>query len=217
MSSSKEKINLLIVDDHPLVSDGIRMMLQDVDYIAITATARNGKEALEILQGEEVTILLLDISLPDINGLELCTQIRKQYPSIYILGLTSTNEAGIISSFLKNGGNGYLLKNMERNELIEAIDSVLNNKVYLSKAANEKILEQFQNIQKAMDSVPLLTRREKEILQLVNEGLSSPQIAERLYLSQFTIETHRKNLMQKIGVNNTASLLKKARDLQLLS
>lgn len=217
MSSSKEKINLLIVDDHPLVSDGIRMMLQDVDYIEITATARNGKEALEILQGEDVTILLLDISLPDINGLELCTQIRKKYPSIFILGLTSTNEAGIISSFLKNGGNGYLLKNMERNELIEAIDSVLNNKVYLSKAANEKILEQFQNIQKAMDSVPLLTRREKEILQLVNEGLSSPQIAERLYLSQFTVETHRKNLMQKIGVTNTASLLKKARELQLLS
>lgn len=217
MSNSNDKIKLLIVDDHPLVSDGIRMMLQDVAYIVITATARNGKEALSLLQEEEVTIMLLDISLPDINGLDLCLQIRKKYPSIFILGLTSTNEAGIISSFLKNGGNGYLLKNMERGELLEAIETVLNQKVYLSKAANEKILEQFQNIQNAMDSVPILTRREKEILQLVNDGLSSPQIADRLYLSQFTVETHRKNLMQKIGVNNTASLLKKARDLQLLS
>ena len=129
---------------------------------------------------------------------------------------TSTNEAGIITQFLARGGNGYLLKNMERDELLAAIDEVMNDKIFLSKAANQKILEQFITISDALKSTPVLTRREKEIIQLLYEGLTGPQIAERLFLSPYTIETHRKNLLQKLNVSSTQLMLRYAKENKLI-
>jgi DNA-binding NarL/FixJ family response regulator len=123
------------------------------------------------------------------DGLELCKIIRQKNKAVKIIGLTSTNEAGIITQLLANGGNGYLLKNMERDELIRAIDEVMNGKIFLSQAANQKILEQFHSLKDAMNKVPVLTRREKEILELLYEGLTGPQIADKLFLSHYTIET----------------------------
>ena len=163
-----------------------------------------------------LNIILLDISLPDIDGLELCSQIRKTNKQTKIIGLTSTNEAGIITQLLANGGNGYLLKNMEREELITAIDEVLNGRIFLSKAANQKILEQFHSLKDALKNKPVLTRREKEILKLLYEGLTGPQIAEKLFLSPLTVETHRKNLMQKLNVNSVQQLLKVAGENKLI-
>jgi len=142
--------------------------------------------------------------------------LRKADKEVKIIGLTSTNEAGIITQFLARGGNGYLLKNMEREELITAIDEVLNNKIFLSKAANQKILEQYHTINDALKSTPVLTRREKEILQLLYDGLTGPQIAEKLFLSPLTIETHRKNLMQKLNVSSTQLMLRYAKENKLI-
>ncbi|MBL0305635.1 MAG: response regulator transcription factor [Chitinophagaceae bacterium] len=161
-------------------------------------------------------VILLDISLPDIDGLELCTLIRKKNKQTKIIGLTSTNEAGIITQLLANGGNGYLLKNMEREELITAIDEVMNGRIFLSKAANQKILEQFHSLKDALKNKLVLTRREKEILKLLYEGLTGPQIAEKLFLSPLTVETHRKNLMQKLNVNSVQQLLKVAGENKLI-
>ena len=132
-----------------------------------------------------------------------------------ILGLTSTNEAGIITGLLQRGGNGYLLKNMEREELLEAIESVLKGKVYLSKAANEKVLEQFLRLG-SPEANPVLTRREKEILQLLADGLKGPEIAEKLFLSPLTVETHRKNMFKKFNVSSVQMLLKVAREYKIL-
>lgn len=205
-------ISILIIDDHPLVGNGISTMLKDVVYLKIAGIAKSAKEALDFLSHTEVDIILLDISLPDIDGLELCTLIRKNNKMVRIVGLTSTNEAGIISQFLSRGGNGYLLKNMERDELITAIDEVLNNKIFLSKTANQKLLEQYASANDAIKNAPVLTRREKEVLQLLYDGLNGPQIAEKLFLSPYTVETHRKNLMQKLNVNTTQLLLKTAKD-----
>ena len=209
-------IRILIIDDHPLVSDGITLMLKDESWLQIIATAKNGISALDILKNNTPEIILLDISLPDTDGLQLCSIIRRENSYSKILGLTSTNEASIITQFLHNGGNGYLLKNMERADLLEAIQKVLGGKIYLSKAANEKVLEQFSSLHNAINAVPVLTRREKEILLLVNDGLNGPQIAERLILSPFTVETHRKNMLQKFNVTNTTMLLKVAREYKLL-
>ena len=203
-------ISILVIDDHPLVGDGISMMVKEIKHLQILSVCKTGKEALAFLEKTSPDVILLDISLPDIDGLELCTLIRKKNKQTKIIGLTSTNEAGIITQLLANGGNGYLLKNMEREELITAIDEVMNGRIFLSKAANQKILEQFHSLKDALKNKPVLTRREKEILKLLYEGLTGPQIAEKLFLSPLTVETHRKNLMQKLNVNSVQQLLKVA-------
>lgn len=209
-------IEILIVDDHPLVGNGISMMISDVPYLHVAGICKSGREALGRLCDCVPDVILLDISLPDTDGLTLCGQIRKTHRNTGIIGLTSTNEAAIISQFLSRGGNGYLLKNMEREELLAAIDEVMNGKIFLSKAANQKLLEQFSSTRDALVNAPVLTRREKEILQLLEQGLNGPQIAERLFLSPYTVETHRKNLMQKMNVCSTHLLLKAAKDCRLL-
>ncbi|RYY60422.1 MAG: response regulator transcription factor [Chitinophagaceae bacterium] len=209
-------ITILIIDDHPLVANGIATMIKDVDTLHIIGSCKTAGEALECLKEQDPSVILLDISLPDIDGLELCSLIRKQNKKTRIIGLTSTNEAGIISQFLARGGNGYLLKNMERDELLLAIEEVMNDRIFLSKAANQKLLEQYRSVTDAMENTPVLTRREKEILQLLHEGLNGPQIAAKLFLSHYTIETHRKNLMQKLSVSTTQLLLKVAQENKLI-
>ncbi|MFM9911886.1 MAG: response regulator [Chitinophagaceae bacterium] len=209
-------INILIIDDHPLVAGGIETMLKDAVGIQIQWIAKNGAEAIAILGKVEPEIILLDISLPDTDGLQLCEKIRVTNKYSKIIGLTSANDASIITQLLHLGANGYLLKNMERSELLEAIDKVMDGKVYLSKAANEKVLEQFSSISSAINSIPSLTRREKELLQLLSDGLNGPQIAAKLFLSHYTVETHRKNLMQKLNVSSTQLLLKIAREKKLI-
>lgn len=206
----------MIIDDHPLIADGIQMMLKDVNYLSVIATVKSAAAALAFLENSEPEIILLDISLPDTDGLQLCGKIREKNKYSKIIGLTSANDASIITQLLHRGGNGYLLKNMERDELLEAINKVLDGKIFLSKAANEKVLEQFSSVSTAIKSVPALTRREKEILALLEDGLNGPQIAEKLFLSVLTIETHRKNLMQKLNVNSTQQLLKMAREKKII-
>lgn len=209
-------LTLFIIDDHPLVAGGIYMMLKDISYITIAGTAKDGKEALVFLENNEPDVILLDISLPDTDGLQLCEKIRSRNKNSKIIGLTSANDASIITQMLHRGANGYLLKNMERDELLEAIDRVMNGKIYLSKSANEKVLEQFSSLNTALNDFPALTRRENEILHLLNEGLNGPQMAEKLFLSPYTVESHRKNLMQKLNVSSTQQLLKAAREKGLL-
>ena len=192
-------------------------MLKHVDYLTIQAIANTGAAAMQFLENNEPEIILLDISLPDINGMQLCEKIREKNKFSKIIGLTSSNDASIITQLLRNGANGYLLKNVERSELLEAIDEVMNGKVFLSKAANEKVLEQFASVSTAVNDMPLLTRREKEILQLLADGLNGPGIAKKLFISHFTVETHRKNLMQKLHVNSTPQLLKTAKEKKIVS
>ena len=209
-------LTILIIDDHPLVTDGITIMLKDASHLEVVASCRTGEEALNFIASNIPDIILLDINLPDIDGIKLCGLIRKKNKVSKILGLTSVNETSLISKMLQQGANGYLLKNMDRSELIHAIDEVFRGKIYLSKEANEKLLEQFQRIQDAVEQVPVITRREKEILLLLEDGLNGPQIAERLYLSPFTIETHRKNLLLKFNAGNTQQMLKAARGFKIL-
>lgn len=210
------QLSLLIIDDHPLVSDGIRTMLRDVASLRIDGTCKTANEAIEFLDDHKIDVILLDISLPDMDGLHLCEILRKKKITAKILGLTSTNEAGIITGLLQRGGNGYLLKNMEREELIDAISTVMDGHIYLSKAANERVLEQFHTLNSALNSIPMVTRREREILQLLADGMKGPEIADRLFLSYYTVETHRKNLLKKFSATSVQMLLKIARDYKMI-
>lgn len=206
---------ILIIDDHPLVADGIKTMVKESADLQILGVCKTAKESLHFLMEQTPDIILLDISLPDMDGLQLCEVIRKKNKESKIIGLTSTNEAGIITGLLQRGGNGYLLKNMEREDLIEAIATVKAGKIYLSKAANERVLEQFHRLG-ATEANPVLTRREKEILKLLSDGLNGPEIAEKLFLSPLTVETHRKNLLRKFNAHSVQLLLKIARDNKIL-
>lgn len=207
---------ILIVDDHPLVGDGISTMIQDVPYLHISAAVKTVSDAIIAVRVHRPDVILLDISLPDGDGLQALELIRSMDRQVKVLALTSTNEAGIISQFLARGGNGFLLKNMERQELIDAIEAVESGRIFLSQSANQKLLEQFQNVNEAVRQAPVLTRREKEILQLLGEGLTGPQIASQLFLSPYTVETHRKNLMQKLNARSTQMLLKMAKEQKLV-
>lgn len=210
-------IKILIIDDHPLVIDGIRTMLGDETYLHIEASVKTAKEALDFLANNiKVDIILLDINLPDMDGLRLCELLRQQDKSVRIIGLTSINEAGIITQLIKKGANGYLLKSMDRQELIDAINQVMDGNTYLSKNATDKIIQQMQAHDLPGNNLPLLTRREKEILELLAEGLTSQAIADKLFLSNYTIDTHRKNMLQKFNVKNTPSLLHVVREMGLL-
>lgn len=211
-------IKILIIDDHPLVIDGIKTMLKDETWLQIEAAAKTAKDALLFLDNNPaVDVVLLDINLPDIDGLRLCELIRGKNKVVKIIGLTYVNEAGIITQLIRKGANGYLLKSMEREELIEAITRVMDGSIYLSKAANEKILQQLQNFDLTQNSIPVLTRREKEILQLLSEGMTSHEIAGKLFLSNYTVDTHRKNMLQKFNVHNTQSLMNVVRELGIIS
>lgn len=210
-------IEILVIDDHPIVLDGIRTMLKDDVDFRIIGTAKNAAEALSFLEENVPDVILLDISLPDIDGLQLCQQIRTTNKKSKIIGLTSFNEAGMISSLLQRGGNGYVLKNMERSELIRAMHTVLKGKIFLSDAANESILAQFHNPNAAANEGPLITRREKEILLLLADGLKGPEIADKLFLSPLTVETHRKNLCKKLNANSVQMLLKIARERKIIA
>jgi two-component system nitrate/nitrite response regulator NarL len=211
-------IKIFVIDDHPLVIDGIKTMLRDVGYIQISGSAKTAQEALQFLnESNEIDIILLDINLPDIDGLRLCELIREKNKTVKIIGLTYVNEAGIITQLIKKGGNGYLLKNMERQELIDAINQVLDGSIYLSRAANEKIVQQLQNNGLSANDIPALTRREKEILQLLSDGFTSNDIAAKLFLSSYTVDTHRKNMLQKFNVHNTQALLKVTQSFKLMN
>jgi DNA-binding NarL/FixJ family response regulator len=212
-------IKVYIIDDHPLVIDGIKTMLKEVDYVSIVGQAKNSSEAMRALADPDanlIDVILLDINLPDIDGLRLCTLIRERNKNVKIIGLTYVNEAGIISQLIKKGGNGYLLKTMEREELLEAINQVMDGNIFLSRQANEKMLQQLQAYDISDNKIPSLTRREKEILKLLSEGLTSHEIASHLFLSSYTIDTHRKNMLQKFNVHNTQALLKAVNEFKIL-
>lgn len=192
-------------------------MLRDETYLHIEGAAKTGREALAIIEsGVPIDIILLDINLPDTDGIRLCEQIRGKNKTVKILGLTYLNEAGIITQLLKKGANGYLLKNMEKQELVDAINQVMDGMIYLSKAANDKIIKQLQLLDLPQNHIPALTRREKEILQLLSEGLTSLEIAGRLFLSNYTVDTHRKNMLQKFNVHNTQSLMHVVKELGII-
>lgn len=201
-----EKINITIVDDHPVVIQGIKSMLEKTaQTFCVKGTFIDGRGILNFIRSNEVDIILLDITLPDTNGIELCLEIKKIRPKTAVIMLSNRSERSIIMQCIQNGASGYLLKNATMEELTACIHGALSGNIVFSKEVKEIISKPSA---KELVGIPRLTKREKEILKMVTEGKTSVVIAEELFLSPLTVDTHRKNLMQKFGVSNTAELIK---------
>lgn len=202
-------INVFIVDDHQVVLDGIQSMLDAADGMSLVGLARNGQETLEFLKVNTVDVALIDINLPGMDGIELCKLIVKNHPKIKVLALTTFNEVSFITNIIKGGASGYLLKNTSKEELITAINTVSQGEQYLSKEVQEKLISASFG-KKDTSFIPKLTRREKEVLKLITEEFTTKEIAEKLFISDATVETHRLHLLNKLGARNTAGLVKTA-------
>jgi len=187
-----------------MVQEGMRVMLQQISFARLIATASNAFEAIEMLkQHPDIEVAIVDINLPDISGIALTEKIRREFPHIKVLAMSTFNERSYISQMIQNGASGYLVKSASKEEIEEAILSAYDVKLYLSLDINTAEL----NTGPASD-VPVISRREKEVLQLIVDGLTNPQIAEKLFISLHTVDSHRKNLIAKFNVNNTASLIR---------
>lgn len=200
-------VKVFIIDDHPMVVAGLNSLLGGLENIEVVGAVSNAFEAVPFLKKNKVEVVLLDINLPDISGIDLCKKIHKEFPQIKILGISTFSERSYISRMIENGASGYLIKSASAEEIAEAIDTVLKDKMYLG-VSMEHIARPLSII--PSDNLPALTKREKEILQLISEGMTNNQIAEKLFISPLTVDSHRKNLLTKLNVNNTASLIKLA-------
>lgn len=210
---TENTIKLLIIDDHPIVTEGLKLILQGQSEIVVANHALTGAQALDLLKAEHFDVVLLDISLPDISGVDLCKQIRKDYPQLKILVLSTFSDRSMIMQMLQGGAMGYLFKNTQSEELIRAIKTVSDKRIYLGEEV-QRAMSDYSPANE--EEIPVLTRREKEILQYIADGLISTDIAGKLFISPLTVETHRRNLMQKFQVSNSPALIKKAMHLKLL-
>jgi DNA-binding NarL/FixJ family response regulator len=206
-------IRVFIVDDHPVVIEGIHSLLRNERDIEWAGQAMNAQSCLGFFVNNTADIILMDINLPDTSGVDLCATMKEKYPGIFILGLSTFNQGLYIKKMMENGASGYILKNSSRDELLKAIHAVCDGGIYFSGEVGEA-LKQYQR--SSVMEVPVLSRREKEVLELIAEGYTNPQIAEKLFVSPFTVDSHRKNLIAKLNVKNTAMLIRFAVENKLI-
>ena len=205
-------IRVFIVDDHPVVIEGIHALLQNEKDISWVGQAMNAASCLGFFVNNTADVVLMDISMPGMDGVELCAVMKEKYPGIMILGLSTFNQGLYIKKMVEHGASGYILKNSSKEELIKAIHAVHDGHIYFSGEVGIAL----QEYQRSEKELPVLTAREKEVLELIAQGYTNPQIAEKIFLSPFTVETHRRNLMQKFGVGNAPAMIRMATELRLI-
>ena len=200
---------ILIVDDHPVLAGGLKTLLADYKMCGSADIAASGKECTKKLESQEYDLIFLDINLPDVSGIDLCITIRKEYPDIKILALTSFSEFTCVNNMLTNGASGYVLKNAMPEEIIKGVETVMNGNIFLCHEVD--IL-----MKKETDNHVFLTRRETDLLRLITQGFTNQEIAEKLFLGSETIKSYRKNLLFKLNAKNTAALVKMALEEKLV-
>lgn len=202
-------IKVLIADDHQMFIDGLKSMLQDFEGITVVGEAMNGREVLEHCQRTAVDIVIMDISMPVMDGIETTRRLLEKHPAIKILGLSMYNDRNFISDMLKTGAAGYILKNTGREDLINAIQALHAGENYLGEDVRKTLLSSFmKNTKFQVDEK--LSEREMEVLECIASGLTTQEIASKLFISKNTVETHRKNLLYKLKARNTAELINNA-------
>lgn len=211
-------MRIFIADDHRLVIDGVKMMLQEADDMLCVGEASNGKDALALLAVLDVDVLLLDINMPEMDGVACCRLVKEQFPEIRILVLSMLREASLIKMMLKLGASGYLLKNAGKDEVLDAIRKVYDGQQVFSTDVLDAVMDSFTNKPAKPAASPFLkiSRREKQILRLIVEERTTSEIAADLFISFGTVETHRRNLLLKLNARNTAGLVKAALEYGLL-
>lgn len=210
---SENKTVIAIVDDHPVVIEGLKALLKTNTGIGHTLSFSKGADFITFLKENHVDIVLLDIMLPDANGIDLCKEIKSTRPGTIVMGLSNQAERSIILQMMQNGASGYLLKNASAEELVYCIKEVQQGGVAFSEEVMEIMTKPTRN---ELKGLPSITKREKQILKLLSEGKTTPVMAAELNLSPFTVDTHRRNLLQKFDVKNTAELLMVAVQQKLL-
>lgn len=206
-------IKIIIVDDHHLVVQGIQQLLSSSKEFKVVGSAYNGREALELLKKVQADVVLMDIHMPDMDGIEATKRIKDKYPNIYVIALTMSSESKEIKSMIRAGASGYLLKNTEQDVLMEAIEIVNKGQDYFPEEIVSILINSFREPEVSDTNKRLssdLTDREVEILKLLANENTMREIGEKLFLSEQTVHTHRKNLMRKLGAKNAVGLVRYA-------
>ncbi|SDP41251.1 response regulator [Desulforhopalus singaporensis] len=203
-------IKILVVDDHKITRDGLCALIEKQPDLKIVGEADNGRDAVKLTRKLEPDVVVMDISMPNLNGIDATRQIVALYPDIKVITLSMYSDKRYVQGMLRAGVSGYLLKNCAFNELVKAIKMVISGQSYMSAEIAHIVMKDYTQSLNRDDTSPaeILTLREREVLQLIAEGLSSEQIASRLFLSVKTVSTHRRKIMEKLKIDNLADLVK---------
>jgi len=206
------KIKVLIADDHTILRQGIKALLDNQAEIEVIGEAKDGREALTLIERLLPDVILMDIAMPGLNGLEATRRIKKKFPKIKVLVLTMYTNEEYVFQILNAGANGYLVKETAFQDLISAIRAVYRDEAFMSPSISKKVINRYmQRVRETNNTTgDILTTREREILQLIAEGSSSKKIAEALFISPKTVETHRTHIMDKLNIHNRTDLVKYA-------
>lgn len=207
--SIKQVTRVFIADDHQMFIDGIKALLENSGSIEITGSANNGRELLHKLSETEVDIILMDLGMPEMDGIDATAAVFAKYPAVKVIALTMYDDQNKIVKMLKAGAKGYVLKNTSKDELMEAIQTIADGGVYYS---DKIMLNTMKTISSDSDPLKKLTDREIEIIRLIVKAFTNKEIADQLSISELTVNTHRKNAMRKLAIKNTAGLVKFAID-----
>ncbi len=213
---------ILIVDDHEVVRDGLKNILTSLDNIAIAGEAGNGEDAVKMYSSLKPDLVIMDISMPGMNGIEATRVIKEKDPDARILILTMHDNQEYLNQIIRSGAKGFILKNTDKEELLDAVRTVSSGDNFFSKDISKLIIDNYIRTAKETEKndgykeVPL-TKREIEILKLIASGYSNQEIANILYISYNTVDTHRKNIMHKLSIKNTAGLVRYAIEKGLIS
>lgn len=198
--------NLFIIDDHQMVVDGLRSLLVNEEKYKIVGSSNKPKEVMAMLDELKVDILLTDINMPEMTGVELTRNVKKKYPQIKVLALSMFGEVQVIKEMIDAGISGYILKNTGKQELLEALDKISLGQTFFGPEVTKELMKSFKN----NDEGSHLTNREIEIIRLIENELSNKKIADMLFISERTVETHRKNIFRKTNTQSIVGLLKYA-------
>lgn len=210
------KVKISITDDHLVVLKGIESLLQDEDWLNIISIQENANSTIENFSVNLPDVLLLDINLPDINGIELTKKLMSTYPDLKIIALTNHEDLSFVKRIISNGASGYILKNAHKEEILEAIKTVINGEKYFQSKLQNKLLNQSLGQFENSALKPKLTKREKEVLKAIADELTTKEISELLFISPKTVESHRMSLMSKLGAKNSVGIVRIAIEKQLL-
>lgn len=212
-------IRVMIADDHNMFVEGIESILEGHDHIQVVSKCYTGNEVFERMPIDRPDVILLDINLPGMNGLEVCQKLNKEYPEVKVLALSMHNEESFVMEILKYGAQGYILKNTGKKELIHAIETIYAGQSYFSEEVTETIMKSLVNqrsgTKKSSTLAPKISRREKDVLELIVKEYTTQEIADTLFISLKTVESHRRSLLTKLNVRNTAGLVRVAIENQL--
>jgi DNA-binding NarL/FixJ family response regulator len=214
-----DKVKVLIADDHTIVRQGISRLLKDQSWISVVGEAENGKRALEMAMELKPDVVIMDIAMPVLNGIEASKRIKKLLPKTKVIILSMYSYEHYINELLETGVSGYLLKDSSGRDIVNAIQAAIKNETYLSPGVSKVVVESYLSPTKRSskeERYKALSDREREVLQLIAEGYSTKQIADMLCVSISTVKTHRINIMDKLGLDSQAKLIRFALQLGLV-